>query len=51
VVRRLATRLEACGDDYCERILARIPADGRDAVLHALGVLVAALDELPEAPE
>jgi DNA-binding MarR family transcriptional regulator len=49
--RRLATRLEACGDDYCERILARIPADGRDAVLHALGVLVAALDELPEAPE
>jgi DNA-binding MarR family transcriptional regulator len=49
--RRLATRLEACGDDYCERILARIPAGSGDAVLHALGVLVAALDELPEAPE
>ena len=49
--RRLATRLEACGDDYCERILARIPADSRDVVLHALGVLVAALDELPEASE
>jgi DNA-binding MarR family transcriptional regulator len=46
--RKLATKLERCGDDYCERILARVPAESRDAVHHALGVLVAALDELPE---
>jgi DNA-binding MarR family transcriptional regulator len=48
--RRLATQLEGCGDDYCERILARVPADSRDSVLDALSVLVEALDELPEAP-
>jgi DNA-binding MarR family transcriptional regulator len=45
--RKLAKQLEACSDAYCERILARIPRDRREDVLHALRVLVDAIDELP----
>lgn len=45
--RALAAKLLACSDDYCERILARIPGDRREDVLHALRLLVDALDELP----
>jgi DNA-binding MarR family transcriptional regulator len=44
---RLAKQLEACSDAYCERILTRIPRDRREDVLHALRVLVDAIDELP----
>jgi DNA-binding MarR family transcriptional regulator len=47
--RRLARQLEGCADDYCERILQRIPADRREDVLHALRVVVDAFDELPAA--
>lgn len=45
--RRLARQLEACSDAYCERILARIPRDRREDVLHTLRVLIDAIDELP----
>jgi len=46
--RRLAEKLQACADEYCERILVRIPRGRRADVLHALRVLVEAIDELPE---
>jgi len=45
--RELADRLEGCADDYCERILQRIPARCHDDVYQALDVLVKAIDELP----
>lgn len=45
--RRLAEKLVACADEYCERILARIPRDRRDEVLRTLQVLLGAIDELP----
>jgi DNA-binding MarR family transcriptional regulator len=44
---QLAKELEACADEYCERILVRIPRSRREDVLHALRVLVDAIDELP----
>jgi DNA-binding MarR family transcriptional regulator len=44
--RGLAERLLECSDGYTERILGRIPADRREDVLHAMGVLVDALDEI-----
>ena len=44
----LAKKLEACADHYTERILERIPADRREDVLHALGVVVEAFDDLRE---
>jgi DNA-binding MarR family transcriptional regulator len=47
--RGLARKLEDCADRYCERILARIPADRRDDVLHALGVVVDAIDDCSDA--
>jgi DNA-binding MarR family transcriptional regulator len=43
--RQLAEKLEACSEDYTERILARIPRDRHEDVLHAMGVLVNAIDE------
>jgi DNA-binding MarR family transcriptional regulator len=43
----LASRLEGCGDAYCERILERIPAERHDEVLQTLQLLVQAIDELP----
>jgi DNA-binding MarR family transcriptional regulator len=46
--RRLAEKLQACADKYCERILVRIPRDRRADVAHALRVLVEAIDGLPE---
>ena len=45
--RQLAVKLRGCADEYCERILVRIPRDSREDVLHTLRVLVEALDELP----
>lgn len=47
--RQLANKLEACADAYCERILIGIPRGQREDVLHALRVLVEAIDELPES--
>ena len=47
--RRLARKLEGCADEYCERILERVPKDRREDVVHALRVLVEAIDELPTA--
>ncbi len=47
--RGLAAKLEDRADAYCERILARIPADRREDVIHALRVLVEAIDDLPGA--
>jgi DNA-binding MarR family transcriptional regulator len=43
----LAGRLECCADDYCERILERIPAERREDVFQALQLLVQAIDDLP----
>ena len=43
----LASRLEGCADDYCERILERIPAERREDVFQALQLLVQAIDDLP----
>ena len=43
----LAGRLESCADDYCERILERIPAERREDVFQALQLLVQAIDDLP----
>ena len=43
----LAGRLEGCADDYCERILERIPAERREDVFQALQLLVQAIDDLP----
>jgi DNA-binding MarR family transcriptional regulator len=47
--RELASRLECCADDYCERILERIPAGRREDVYQALQHLVRAIDDLPAA--
>lgn len=47
--RRLAGKLEACADEYCDRILARIPAARREEVLHTLRILADAIGELPGA--
>jgi len=47
--RELASRLECCADDYCERILERIPAEQREDVFQALQHLVQAIDDLPAA--
>jgi len=47
--RELARRLECCADDYCERILERIPAECREDVYTALQHLVEAIDDLPAA--
>jgi DNA-binding MarR family transcriptional regulator len=47
--RELASRLECCADDYCERILERIPAERREDVYQALQLLVQAIDDLPAA--
>ena len=44
--RALAERLEDCADAYCKRILARIPQESREDVIHALRVLVDAIDGL-----
>jgi DNA-binding MarR family transcriptional regulator len=46
--RRLAKRLEANADQYCERILKRLPADRHEDVIFALRTLVDALDDLPD---
>jgi len=43
----LASRLEGCADDYCERILERIPAERHEDVFQALQLLVQAIDDLP----
>ena len=49
---RLAKKLEASADEYCERILERIPQDRREDVLQALLLVVTAIDELPgEMPD
>lgn len=47
--RRLAEKLEACADDYCERILTRIPRGRRDDLLQTLKMLSDAIDTLPGA--
>jgi DNA-binding MarR family transcriptional regulator len=47
--RRLAEKLEACADAYCERILVRIDPGRRADVLRALHLLVEAIDDLPAA--
>jgi DNA-binding MarR family transcriptional regulator len=47
----LASKLEESADAYCERILTRIPPDRREDVVHALRVLVEAIDDLPPACE
>ena len=44
--RTLAGKLVQCADSYSDEILARIPRDRREDVLYALGVLVAAVDDL-----
>jgi len=44
--RGLAQKLLRCADDYSDRILERIPAERREDVLYALGVLVEAVDNL-----
>lgn len=44
--RTLAQKLEHCADEYSDRILERIPPERREDVLHALGVLVEAVDGL-----
>jgi len=46
--RRLAKKLEASADEYCERILGRIPQEQHEDVLRALALVVSAIDELPE---
>jgi DNA-binding MarR family transcriptional regulator len=46
---QLAEQLEACADEYCERILVRIPRGQREDVHHALRLLVDAIDELPDS--
>jgi DNA-binding MarR family transcriptional regulator len=45
--RELVRRLEGCADDYCERILERIPAERHEDVFQALQLLVQAIDDLP----
>jgi DNA-binding MarR family transcriptional regulator len=44
--RALAQKLERCADAYSDRILERIPAEHREDVLYALGILVKAVDGL-----
>lgn len=44
--RTLAGKLVQCADSYSDEILARIPKERREDVLHALGVLVEAVDDL-----
>jgi DNA-binding MarR family transcriptional regulator len=46
---RLAEQLEACADEYCQRILVRIPRGQREDVHHALRLLVDVIDELPDS--
>lgn len=45
--RKLAVDLQRCADDYCARILERVPAERRDDLGEALALLVGALDDLP----
>lgn len=47
--RRLAEKLEACADDYCERIIAQVPRHRRDDVLETLKLLSDAIDAIPGA--
>jgi len=47
--RSLARRLMGCADAYCERIVDQIPHDRVPDVVHALELLVAALDDMQEA--
>ena len=44
--RSLARKLERCADTYSDRIFDRIPAERREDVLSALGILVEAVDGL-----
>ncbi len=46
--RRLAKKLEASADEYCARILERIPQDLQAGVLETLLLVVNAIDEMPE---
>ncbi len=46
--RRLAKKLEASADEYCARILGRIPPERHAGVLDVLLLLVTAIDETPE---
>lgn len=46
--RALAEKLEHCADDYSDQILERIPAERREDVLYALGLLAKAVDDLKE---
>jgi DNA-binding MarR family transcriptional regulator len=43
----LGRKLVDCADEYCERILERIPRARRADVLAALDTLVEAMDDLP----
>jgi len=45
----LGRNLIACADAYCERILEHIPVKKRTEVVSALGLLVEALEQLPES--
>ncbi|OGU06560.1 MAG: hypothetical protein A2W29_10145 [Gemmatimonadetes bacterium RBG_16_66_8] len=47
--RRLAEKLVACADAYCDRILTRIPRERQGEVLHTVQLLLQAIDELPMA--
>jgi len=49
--RTLARKLVLCADSYSDRILERIPAERREDVLYALGVLVEAVDGLQEGDD
>ncbi len=46
--RRLAKKLEVSADEYCARILERIPQERRAEVFDALLLVVSAIDEMPE---
>jgi DNA-binding MarR family transcriptional regulator len=46
--RRLAKKLETSADEYCARILERIPPGRHAGVLDALLLVVTAIDEMPE---
>jgi len=46
--RRLAKKLQASADEYCARILERIPRDRHAGVLDALLLVVTAIDQMPE---
>ncbi len=43
----LAAKLQACADEYCGRVLAKIPASQREDLLRSLRLLAEALEELP----